>query len=153
MATIDQREHLHRSRAAAIDERIQGGANRAACVEHVVDHDHDRTVNTGRRSTTIIGESRERSGRTRTVIAMTARVEHQDRWRRMTQAGQLASDSACQWYSPCRYPDQHDVLERAMTLDDLVREAQCDASQPSRIEQLRAVVELLDESAHRAPVT
>ena len=68
-------------------------------------------------------------------------------------AGELVCDGVCKRHSPRRYTHQHHGVECAMAFDDLVREAQRDAPQPSRIEQLRAVVELLNESAHHAPVT
>src|ERR1700682_1552429 len=103
MAAIDEREHLDGGGAAAVDQRVERGANRATCVEHVVDNDHHCTVDTWCRASVSVGECGQRSGGTRPVIAMAGRVEHQDRWCRMAQAGELVGDCACKRYSPCRY--------------------------------------------------
>ena len=39
MAAVDEDQQLHAARAAVVEERIEGGANGAAGVEHVVDQD------------------------------------------------------------------------------------------------------------------
>ena len=88
VAAIDERQDLHRRRTAAVDQRVQRGANRATGEEHVVDHDHHRAVNALRGAAIDIGERRLWGGGTRPVVAVPARVEHEDRGRVMAELGE-----------------------------------------------------------------
>ena len=148
MAPIDQRQHLHGGGTTAVDERIERSANRATGEEHVVDHDHDGAVDARRRPTVHVVEGWMGRGRTRTIVAMCARVEGGNRWGGVAEADELMRHGPRERDAAGGNADQHDALQRGMALGDLVGETHDDALHRPRIEQLRAVVEWFGKTGH-----
>ena len=50
VAAVDQHRQLHHPRPAHVAQRVQRGAHRAPGVQHVVDEDHQRVVDTAGRN-------------------------------------------------------------------------------------------------------
>src|SRR6185437_393209 len=73
VAAVDEREQLHAARASVIEERVEGGADGASGVEHVVDQDDVASGDIEADGTGNHGGARAVGGK---IVAIEADIEH-----------------------------------------------------------------------------
>jgi len=116
---------LHSLGAAVAEERVDGRADRAAGVEHVVDEDAghplEREVER-RRADERLGVARRLTGANVDVVAVKGDVELAERDLGAAQLGDAAAQPLRERDASGVNADQGDALEIRVPLDDLVRD-------------------------------
>ena len=119
VATVDHHRQLHRPRSAVVVERVEGGADRAAGEQHVVDEHDRRAVERDRDARHAAGHDRPEAD----VVAVEADVDGAARHRsprcRASALGELLGDP----HAAALQPDEHHRVEAMVALDDLVTDA------------------------------
>jgi hypothetical protein len=131
-AAVDEHRERDPRRPAEVRELVEGGAHRAAGVEHVVDDHHARAVDAA-------GERRAAHDRARAdrleVVAVERDVEraerHLDALGRVHRAGEPLRDLD----AAALDPDEHEPVGAGVELDDLVGHALDRAGHRARVEQ------------------
>ena len=105
---------------AVVGEGVEGGPDRAAGEQHVVDQHDGRAVRSTRDVGDRLGQHRPQAD----VVAVEGDVERADRRRRCPRSRLRASASRCgERHAAGLQADQHDVVEAVVALDDLVGHA------------------------------
>src|SRR5690606_27189037 len=119
MAAVDQYRQFHHCRPPQVGEGVEGGADRPARVEDVVDQDHRAVGDVGG-----YGRAGEVSGGASIeVVAVEADVEFADRHRRPLEALDGLGNGGGQGRPPGVDPHQDDPLGAVVAFDDFVGDA------------------------------
>ena len=122
MAAVDEHHQLDRLRPAELDQRVERGANRPPGVEHVVDQ-QDPLVVDGERN---LGAADDRLGADRVphqVVAVERDVEGAGGHLVLVDALRMAGEPPGERHAARADADQRQLLQAAVALEDLVRDA------------------------------
>ncbi|ESU49622.1 hypothetical protein P376_2404 [Streptomyces sp. HCCB10043] len=117
MAAVDQDRELHRAGAADVAERVEGGADRAAGEEHVVDQDDQAALDP------LAGDVGAGQGARRAqpqVVAVHGDVERSDRRLPAGDLFEFVGEPTGEEHAPGRDAEQHHVVGALGAFDDLV---------------------------------
>ena len=117
---VDEDGETHGARSPELRERVEGGADRAAGVEHVVDEHDDLVVDAARRDVRSVGHAH---GVAPQVVAVQRDVELADRDLGALDVLDAGREATGEGDPARRDAEEHEPLAALVALEDLVTDA------------------------------